>query len=93
MDLGSSSQETVSSVDMESQPRGATRGKSRETGPPGGVDFMCGLDYDSSQASGDNTVVSDKKRILRLVINDDEESPHDVNRLNNIDSDTDLPDI
>ena len=92
MDFGSSSQETVSSVEMEIQPRGAARCESRKTGPPGGVDFMCGLDDDSSQ-SGDNTVVSGKKRILRLVISDDEESPHDDNRQNNTDSDTDLPDI
>ena len=63
MDFGSSSQETVSNLEMEIQPRGAARCESRETGPPSGVVFMCGLDDDSSQSGGQHCSFRQEKKI------------------------------
>ena len=81
MDLGSSSQDTVSSDDMKIQ--------SSRVDPTKTVDN----EHNGSQSSDGTSSVPDKKRKLRLVISDDEETPDDVDLQNSTDSDTDLPDI
>ena len=90
MDLGNSSQETVSSVDMKIQCRGETRCEPAEGGPSVEVDFIFGLNDDSSRSSEGTTVVPDKK--IKTVISADEEPPGDL-YLEHSNSDSELPDI
>ena len=84
IDLGSPSQDSTSTVHEDAARK-----------PLGGVDFMCGLDHDSSQSSVGSTAACNRKRRPRLIITDEmlEGLVDNVCDKCESDSDSELPDI
>ena len=96
MDMDNSSQDIVASMGMLNRDHNFVHGPNEAVRKPlGDVDFMCGLDHDSSQSSLGSTVACKKRKRPRLVINDDmlQGLAGDVNDNCESSSDSELPDI